>query len=273
MPARQASAVRKLTGQWATSHPPSSQKRWQFLFHNGDSKDAPHQHHQLNGLSLWHSLDLASCQLLSNGSDMTTAPQRPWWSSSDLDGASSKFKAMQGPARAFCKNLWTRSIQTTPTSHVLSTASCATATPCATQLQCSAAAWKSSQPAIFVRKRHQLRNSRTNYSHYVCKLTSNKFSQTHLLPISRSGLSRYFPCPLHWFAPQLFVKVLVKQRQHGDIVVLKIIVSFASVRQSLQGGVEEVAQVLGGIFALTPNKCLFLVSRFIFPCFFKKYNI
>ena len=38
MPARQASAVRKLTGQWATSHPPSSQKRWQFLFHNGDSK-------------------------------------------------------------------------------------------------------------------------------------------------------------------------------------------------------------------------------------------
>lgn len=56
-------------------------------------------------------------------------------------------------------------------------------------------------------------------------------------------------------------------------MVLKIIVSFASVRQSLQGGVEEVAQVLGGIFALTPNKCLFLVSRFIFPCFFKKYNI
>ena len=59
-------------------------------------------------------------------------------------------------------------------THVLSTASCATR-PCATQLQCSAAAWKSSQPAIFVRKRHQLRNSRTNYSHYMCKLTSKYF--------------------------------------------------------------------------------------------------
>lgn len=47
--------------------------------------------------------------------------------------------------------------------------------------------------------------------------------------------------------------------------VLKIIVSFASsVRQSLQGGVEEVAQVLGGIFASTPNKCQMSVSRFSF---------